>query len=75
MEIQKAGPESLEEILNIYARAREFMAANGNPSQWGSTYPSGERVEQDIREGKCHICVEDGQILGVFYFAAEDEPT
>lgn len=72
MEIRIAAREDLGEILEIYAYARKFMAENGNATQWGSTYPPTERVMQDIAEGKCHICVENDRILGVFYYAEED---
>lgn len=75
MEIRKATEEVLDEILKIYAHARKFMAQNGNPAQWGDSYPPPERVKQDIAEGKCHICVENGRILCVFYFAREEDPT
>lgn len=74
MEIRKATEEVLDEILEIYAYARKFMAENGNATQWGDTYPPPERVKQDIAEGKCHICAEGDKILGVFYFAREEDP-
>ena len=38
----------LPRILDIYARAREFMAKNGNPTQWGDNYPSPQHLEEDI---------------------------
>ena len=75
MEIRKATEDDLEEILAIYARARKFMAENGNATQWGNTNPPPERVKRDIAEEKCHLCVEGNQILAVFYFAREEEPT
>lgn len=75
MEIKTASEDALEEILEIYAHAREFMARNGNKTQWGSVYPPTELVKRDIAEGKCHICVEDGRILCVFYFAREEDPS
>lgn len=75
MEIKTASGDALEEILGIYAHAREFMARNGNAAQWGSVYPPSELVKQDIEEGKCHICVEGEKILCVFYFAREEDPT
>lgn len=75
MEIRKATEESLDEILKIYAHARKFMAENGNATQWGNIYPPPERVQSDIAEGKCHICIEDNRILAVFYFAKEEDPT
>lgn len=75
MEIRAATEDALDEILEIYAHARKFMAQNGNATQWGNTYPPLERVKQDIAERKCHICVENDRILCVFYFAREEDPT
>lgn len=75
MEIRTAAEADLDEVLAIYAHARRFMAENGNAAQWGNTYPPMERVRQDIAEGKCHVCVEGGRILGVFYYAREEDPT
>ena len=34
----------LPEILKIYARAREAMAAAGNPTQWGTSFPPHKSV-------------------------------
>lgn len=75
MEIRKTRPEELDEVMEIYAFARQFMEEHGNPNQWKKTNPPRERVEQDIRDGKSHVCVENGEILGVFYFAVEEDPT
>ncbi len=75
MEIRKTRPEELEEVLEIYAYARAFMAEHGNPNQWKKTNPPQKRVEKDIQEEKSYVCVENDEILGVFYFAVEDDPT
>lgn len=75
MEIRKTKREEIDEVMEIYAHARKFMAEHGNPNQWKNTNPPRERVEQDIREGKSHVCVEGDEILGVFYFAKEEDPT
>lgn len=75
MEIKKAKEGQLNEIMKIYAHAREFMANNGNPTQWGNSYPSTEMVRKDITLGKCHICEDRNRIVCVFYFAQETEPT
>ena len=40
--IRKANINELNEILEIYAYARGFMAQNGNPTQWGNTTPKKE---------------------------------
>ncbi len=71
MEIRKTGMEDLPGVLDLYEQARQFMRENGNPNQWGSANPPAERVKQDIEEGKSYLCVEDGEILGVFYFSDE----
>lgn len=75
MEIRKTKIEELDIVMEIYAYARQFMADHGNPNQWKKTNPPRERVEQDILEGKSHVCVEGDEILGVFYFAKEIDPT
>ena len=75
MQIRKTKMEELDEVMKIYAYARKFMAEHGNPNQWKTTNPPIERVEQDIREGKSYVCVDENEILGVFYFAVEDDIT
>ena len=75
MEIRKTKLEELEIVMEIYAYARQFMEEHGNPNQWKKTNPPRERVEKDIFEGKSHVCVEGDDILGVFYFAKEVDPT
>lgn len=74
MEIRKTTVEDTEAVLELYAQARRFMQEHGNPSQWGTTHPPRQQVEQDIAEGKSYVCTEDEELLGVFYYAEEDEP-
>lgn len=76
MFIRLTKPEELDDVMELYARAREFMRAQGNPTQWGSTEPKRERVAQDIAEGHSFVCCEGEELLGVFSFEAEaDDPT
>ena len=75
MEVRKTRPEELDEVMEIYAFARRFMEEHGNPNQWKKTNPSRERIVQDIKEEKSYVCVENREILGVFYFAVEADPT
>ena len=38
--------------MEIYAYAREYMAAHGNPDQWGPTnWPPEDLIREDIRLG------------------------
>ena len=70
MRIRMTRAEELGEAMDIYARAREFMAAHGNPSQWGPTkWPPRDLVAQDIARGKSRVCeAENGRIAAVFFY-------
>lgn len=73
--IQKATLSQLPEIMEIYRKARIFMAQTGNPDQWGNTDPPENTVLQDIMTGKCYVNLCGDTIRAVFYFALESDPT
>lgn len=76
MHIRHAKKGDLPRILEIYAHARRFMAANGNATQWGTVKPAVSRVEQDIEEKLNFVGVDaDGNIRFVFVFFTAPEPT
>ena len=88
MQIQKAELKDLPQMMIIYQRAREFMRETGNPDQWKDSYPQEEVVRRGIEEGKAWLCTADGpedgqeedgltqgEVLGTFYFAVEDDRT
>jgi RimJ/RimL family protein N-acetyltransferase len=75
MTIRKATMEDLAAIMQIYADAREFMQENDNPGQWINGYPGQGLVESDIQAGSCHACVGNGEIVAVFYYNVERDPT
>ncbi len=69
MQIRKTQQKDLDEVMDIYAGARAFMARTGNPRQWGPTcWPPRALVESDIRQGKSYVCEDQGRIAAVFYF-------
>lgn len=74
MEIRRSTIQDLEQILQIYEHARRFMAAHGNPHQWGDHYPERELVEQDILDKNSYLCLHDGRVAAVFYYSEEPEP-
>lgn len=75
MEIRKAKIEELDEIMEIFEHARQFMAKNGNASQWGTTYPEQGIIEADIKKEECYVCVENGEIEATFvFFMGKVEP-
>lgn len=73
--IQKATLSQFPRILAIYEKARSFMAQSGNPDQWGTAYPPADMIRQDILNGKCYVNLDNDEILAVFYFALENDPT
>lgn len=73
--IRPATPADLPAILEVYQAARSFMAANGNPTQWGTTYPAPIVLEEDIRLCRLYVDQVDGRVCGVFMFAMGDDPT
>ena len=66
--VRRATSADLCEILKIYAAAREYMRASGNPSQWGTSYPPRELLSSDISEEKLFVASDGEDILAVFYF-------
>lgn len=79
MEIRKTVEPDFEQIMKIYAIARDFMAENGNPNQWGHTnWPPENLIRNDIKEGCSYVCTnDDGAIIGTFFFTQgkDIEPT
>ena len=69
MEIRHATVQDLDAMMEIYAYAREFMAATGNAKQWGATnWPPKLLIEKDIENGDSYLCVDSEKILAVFYY-------
>lgn len=72
--IRLAGSDDLPAILKIYETARKFMAANGNETQWGDSYPPAGLVKSDMEKKQLYVIILDDSIHGVFAFLAEPEP-
>lgn len=73
--IRHAEMNDLERIEEIYAFARAFMAANGNPNQWGTHNPPNGQLVRDIDEKKLYVIMEGQRIHGVFYFWIGNDPS
>ncbi|MCI1219245.1 MAG: N-acetyltransferase [Bifidobacterium sp.] len=48
-----------EQIQRIYAHARALMAKNGNPTQWGDSFPLADTVRRDIAAGRTMLLVDN----------------
>ncbi len=76
MNIRLSRPEDLPEIMDIFARARRFMAAHGNPRQWINGYPSLALMQQEIADEHCYVCEDEaGVIVGTFCLIFGDDST
>lgn len=74
-QIRKATEADLCGILKIYFYARKFMEDHGNPTQWGSEYPSQMLLQEDIARETLYVIQDETGIHGVFYFSVEEDPT
>ena len=74
MTIRKAVLGDINQILAIYAHAREQMRLRGNPDQWGDSNPAVSVVENDIKTGSSYVMAEGDKIYGVFALVIGTEP-
>lgn len=75
MIIRKTRPEDILSVMEIYESAREFMRSTGNSEQWAGGYPPRELIEGDVRDGHSYVAVDDGEIIGTFFFKIGADPT
>lgn len=78
MRIRKATCADLPAMMELFRRAREFMAQTGNPHQWGDrAWPPRSLLEADISEGHSYVAEWDGVVVATFYYryGRDIEPT
>ena len=69
MTIRNATHADIDAIFNIYDYARTFMKDNGNPLQWGETYPEKDVILADLNSKQLFVIeAPDGSLAGVFAF-------
>ena len=73
--IRPAREHDLNDIFRIYACARQIMKDNGNPTQWGDTWPPDEMVYDDIAHQLNYVVEDETGVHGVFAFIMGDDPT
>lgn len=76
MTIRKSTLADIPRMMDIFATARSFMAATGNPHQWSVTYPSVELLTADIQSGDSFVCLNDeGRVVATFVLRGGSDPT
>ena len=68
--------EDVPVIMRLIEEARGIMRSCGNANQWIGGYPSEETIVNDINNGHCYLCVEEGgEVIASFAFIPGLEPT
>ena len=67
-QIRRASVDDLDFIEGAYTRARAFMQAHGNATQWPDGYPGRIDAEEDIACEHCFLVSDDEGPLAVFSF-------
>jgi len=76
MQIRKTTTEDLTKVMQIYADGRAIMCESGNNMQWQGNYPPQDMIEEDIKRGLSYVFeTANSEILAVFFFSTEPDPT
>jgi RimJ/RimL family protein N-acetyltransferase len=75
MTIRPSTYADINALLAIFAHARQQMAADGNPTQWGDGYPSHQQLVEDIQRGVSYVVERDGEVCATFVFIISEDPT
>lgn len=73
--IRNAILADLPRLSELYAVARAYMKASGNPNQWGDSNPPREVLEADIAKEQLYVVEEDKTIHGAFALIFGADPT
>lgn len=73
--IRPATAADLPALAEIYQKARAFMAAHGNPNQWGSTNPPPDTLRRDIAQGQLFVLCDGPTPHAAFALVLGDDPT
>lgn len=73
--VRPAAPGDLPALAEIYRAARAFMAAHGNPTQWGTTDPRPELLRQDIAQEQLYVLCEGDTPRAAFALVPGADPT
>lgn len=61
-------------MAEIFESARRYMAASGNPTQWGTTSPRPQLVIDDISRGDSYVITHCGRPVATFALVREPDP-
>ena len=74
--IRKAKLTDLDQMMEIYAKAKRFMDSTGNTTQWKIGYPTRKMIQDDIENGYSYVCIgEDNIVHAALKFFVGEDPT
>ena len=74
--IRQANMADLPRVMPLFERAKAFMRAHGNATQWVNGYPSEALMRGEIEAGHCFVCEdEEGDAVGTFCYIEGVDPT
>lgn len=68
MIIRRTEQKDIDAASEIYELARTYMRECGNKEQWANGHPNAEDVLADIASGDGYVCVDNGEVVAVFFF-------
>ena len=75
MRIRNTLETDLEKIGKIYENAKKFMRETGNLNQWNGERPNAQTAREDMEKGVGYVAEDAGEIVAVFMFSQENDPT
>ena len=73
--IRKTKQEDIPRLMEIFAKARRFMASTGNPEQWAEDYPGRELLLKDISRSDSFVVQAGKEVIATFVLRAGEDPT
>ena len=74
-QIRRATARDLETVCAVYAAARSFMRAHGNPTQWPGDYPDLRDAEKDLEADALWVLDEGAGPVAVMSVLPGPDPT
>lgn len=76
MQIRHTTIADIPALERIFEAARTYMRSSGNPSQWGSSRPSMDKVREDISLNNSYVCLDkNNSVVATFAFILGIDPT
>lgn len=75
MTIRPTTSSDIPRLHEVFAAARRFMAATGNPHQWADNYPSEAQLQSDIDSRDSYVVIHEDVIVATFVLRGGDDPT